>query len=252
MSIDCPTPSLELITRKYRVFGTWGKISLVSTSKRTTSHGVCTSRRGPESSDHIQLRPCSVRVEKCYPAPGLFWDVEKVTLQDETVELHYSGVVIHETIKFKSESVVKSLSKSVDNCNQSLPQGFQELDKHTNVHENKDDFNPHLPNVSRSGEEDYKFKPRERKVNCFKCDRKFQNTDKMRKHALTHFGHLYDVLPSKKPFSCPLCRQVSSKRSLLLAHYALAHRKVLQLTDTTPEDWKFGVGKRKEVPLDYK
>merc|ERR1712142_57855 len=170
-----------------------------------------------------------------------------------TVELHYSGVVIHETIK-ETESVVKSLSKSVDNCNQSLPQGFQELDEHTHVLENKDDFNNHLSNVLRISEEDYKKPPERnlRNVNCFKCDRKFQYTNKMRIHALTHFGHLYNVLPNKKPFSCPICRQVSSKRSILLQHYALGHRKVLQLTDTAPEDWKFGERKREEVPLNTK
>jgi len=252
MSIDCPPPSLEILTRKFRVFPSWGKISLVSTPRRTISQVVCTSRRGPDSSAQIQLRPCSVRVEKCFPAPGLFWDVQKVTLQDETVELHYSGVVIHEAIKFESETLVKSLSKSEENCKPSLPQGFHEIDKHSSaLLENKDNSNHHLSNVSRINDENYKFRPPGRilgEVNCFKCDRKFQNINTMQKHALTHFRHLYDALPNKEPFLCPICPQVRSRRYLLLRHYALGHRKVLELTDTTSEDWKFGVRKGEEVP----
>jgi len=236
MSVDCPPTSLQLMTRKYRVFASCGKISL--------SQVVCTPRQRPESSDQIQIRPCSVKVQNCHPTPGLFWDVEKVTLKDETVELHYSGVVIDETEEFENESLVKCLSKYEDDCNRPLPQRFQKFDKHKNALESKD---YHMSKFSTISEEDDKFKIPGRNVKCFKCDRKFQNTKNMRQHALTHFASLYDVLPNKKPFSCPICGQVSSKRYRLLLHYALGHRKVLQLTDTRLEDWKFSERKIEEI-----
>lgn len=83
---------------------------------------------------------------------------------------------------------------------------------------------------------------------CPKCGIKFLKSVKrsnIQNHILTHYHDVfYDLLPHKNPYSCPICDKTHIKRRNLIRHYAFAHKKVFQLTDSTPADW-FMV--RKEV-----
>jgi len=77
------------------------------------------------------------------------------------------------------------------------------------------------------------------RFSCPKCDFKFIGRSRVQYHILTHYHDVFtDVLPHKKPFICPVCDKefVNDKRGLI-RHYAFIHRRVFQLTDTTPADW---------------
>jgi len=168
------------------------------------------------------IRPCSVRLKRYQPSPGLFWEVEKVEHNDETV-LHYNGVVIKEISKGNSE--VKSQKKTRRDLNSRRRAKL--IDQ--------------VPVVG-VGERQIKVMDVNHKelFSCPKCDKKFRKRWDMRKHAVFHFRNLfYELLPDKEPFSCPVCQMICSRKQTLMRHYALGHKKVLQLTDLTPEDLKF-------------
>ena len=82
---------------------------------------------------------------------------------------------------------------------------------------------------------------------CPKCEKKFQKKTIMRNHAVIHYKHLmYELLPDKAPFCCPICSISFDQRRTLMRHFALGHKKVFQLTDLIPEDLEFKRKKRNQ------
>ena len=121
MSIDHCLPPHEPQLRKYRAPSSWGKISPKWRDIQIPKEGKdelsdCSDSRKVKSGvgywnqGHVNIRPCSVRLKKYHSSTGLFWEVEQVKVQDETVELHYNGVAIQEVNEVKSE--VRSLKKT--------------------------------------------------------------------------------------------------------------------------------------------
>jgi len=252
MSIDCCLPPHEPQIRKYRAPSSWGKIRLEWRDMHIPKEGLdevlnCGDSRKVEKSGveywnqgEVNIRPCSVRLERYQSSTGLFWEVEKVKLQDETVELQYNGVAIQEINEVKSE--VQNLKKKTSrnsNCRGPARSG----DRTTKMFTSKDrkpvcGGGEPLIEASHMNEKH----PNENIGNfsCPKCDKKFQTSSNMRHHAVSHYKHLlYDLLPDKAPFCCPICSVSHDRRQALMRHYAYGHEKVFQLTDLTPEDLKF-------------
>jgi len=180
------------------------------------------------------IRPCSVRLKRFKPSQGLFWEVEKVKLKDETI-LQYSGIVVQEIIKAKSE--VQSLKTKRDctsrrrgKLKDRAPDMFKGTGVQSVVGDGDCQIKADLVNVKDPSETLLEN-------SCPKCDRKFRERWDMRTHALSHYKHLfYPLLPDKKPFICPVCQKIWSQKQDLMRHYALGHKMVFQLTDLTPED----------------
>jgi len=90
-----------------------------------------------------------------------------------------------------------------------------------------------LPNnVNNVGrEEDGRF-------SCPKCGFKFIKRHYVQSHMLTHYHDVFhDVLPHKKPFNCPICGKMHMSWRALIRHYAFTHKKVFELTDSSPAEW---------------
>lgn len=258
MSIDyCSTPH-ESQTRKYRTLSSWGKISLKWRDIKIPMQGKDVLSL-PSGSGKIEdngvgcwnmrlgnIRTCSVRLKRYKPSPGLFWDVEKVKLKDETV-LKYNGIVIQEIDKVKSE--VKSQMKTRRDANSRrrarLGDLAPDLIKGIGVKSVDGDGEPQI----KAGLVNNKDPSKTREFfYCPKCDKKFRKRWDMRKHVLSHYKQLfYSLLPDKEPLCCPVCQMSCSCRQTLMRHYALGHNKVFQLTDLTPEDLKF-TRKKCETP----
>lgn len=231
MTIDyCSTP-YESQTRKYRTLPSWGQISLkwrrdIKIPMQGKDKLSCPSGSGKIEDNGVvcwnmrlgNIRPCSVRLKRYHPSPGLFWDVEKVKLKDETV-LNYNGIVIQEINKAKSE--VKSPKKTRRDSNSRRRRRKGDLAPDADLVNNKD------PSKAQEF------------FSCPKCDKKFRMRWDMRKHVLSHYKELfYALLPDKEPFCCPVCQHICGRRQSLMRHYALGHHKVFQLTDLAPEDLK--------------
>ena len=56
-------------------------------------------------------------------------------------------------------------------------------------------------------------------------------------HVLSHFYKtFYSLLPSSRPYKCPMCQQVSRDKVCMTRHYAYGHQKIYEITDVTPQD----------------
>ena len=74
-------------------------------------------------------------------------------------------------------------------------------------------------------------------LKCSKCLLGFDDIGSARTHVLSHYHQVFfNVLPDRKPFPCPICAKVHRDRITLIRHYALAHKKVFEMTDLTRED----------------
>jgi hypothetical protein len=95
----CPPPR-EPVLRRCRVPDMLGKIRVDFNRNHVLS--MPSDRLDNENSpisdqSKIILTPCSVKVEKCkLSSSSLVWDVEKVLLEDQTVQLLYHGVKVRE------------------------------------------------------------------------------------------------------------------------------------------------------------
>jgi hypothetical protein len=64
----------------------------------------------------------------------------------------------------------------------------------------------------------------EQSLDCYNCGKDCKNRAELKHHVLSHFyPEFYAVLPSGKPFSCPVCSNVSRDRISLVRHYAFVH-----------------------------
>ena len=64
---------------------------------------------------------------------------------------------------------------------------------------------------------------------CRFCDEIKSNALNLRNHALNHFKEpLLKLLPSKKPFKCPICENSSRDLTTLLRHYGFSHKMVFE------------------------
>ena len=71
---------------------------------------------------------------------------------------------------------------------------------------------------------------------CCKCGIKCKDLCHLKKHILSHYyKNFYDVLPSNKPYECPVCAKTHRDRITLVRHFAFTHNKVFVMTDLTPE-----------------
>jgi len=79
---------------------------------------------------------------------------------------------------------------------------------------------------------------------CPKCKQICKDNSNLRNHVLSHYYHVfYDILPTCKPFECPICGNSSRDRITMVRHYAFTHKKFFEMTDVTPEDLAgFGSG----------
>ena len=78
---------------------------------------------------------------------------------------------------------------------------------------------------------------------CFKCGEICKNLGNLKNHVLSHYYKVfYDVIPDSKPFKCPIpiCDNYPTRdRISLIRHFAFFHGKLFEMTDLTPEDFKF-------------
>ena len=59
---------------------------------------------------------------------------------------------------------------------------------------------------------------------CYNCGKDCKNRAELKHHVLSHFyPEFYARLPSSKPFSCPVCANVSRDRISLVRHFAFVH-----------------------------
>jgi len=146
----------------------------------------------------LVLKPCSVRVERCkLSSSSLVWGVEKVKLEDETVQLVYHGVRVREG----------------------------DLDEGISDKKDEEQISVLLEN-SRS-----------LSLKCPKCDQVFNDKRSLVCHTVSHYYQLFfKVLPNMKPFPCPICEKLHKHRVTLARHYAITHAKIYEMTDLTPED----------------
>ncbi len=68
-------------------------------------------------------------------------------------------------------------------------------------------------------------------LQCLKCDAMCKDLSHLKNHLLSHFyPEFYALLPSSKPFPCPICEKEFRDRISLLRHYAFAHDKAYEVT----------------------
>ena len=71
---------------------------------------------------------------------------------------------------------------------------------------------------------------------CCKCGLVCKDLSHLKNHILSHFyQNFYAVLPSNKPYECPVCSKLNRDRITLTRHYAFTHNKLFEMTDLTPE-----------------
>jgi len=78
---------------------------------------------------------------------------------------------------------------------------------------------------------------------CFKCGKVCKNLSNLKNHVLSYYYQVFfDVLPDREPYLCPHpdCnnRPPSRDRITLVRHFAFYHRKLFEMTEVTPEDFK--------------
>jgi len=83
----------------------------------------------------------------------------------------------------------------------------------------------------------------ENNFDCYNCGKDCKNRAELKHHVLSHFyPEFYARLPSSKPFSCPVCANVSRDRISLVRHFAFVHEEIYkyctkeQLTNSKGED----------------
>jgi len=83
----------------------------------------------------------------------------------------------------------------------------------------------------------------ENNFDCYNCGKDCNNRRELKHHVLSHFyPEFYARLPSSKPFSCPVCANVSRDRISLVRHFAFVHEEIYkyctkeQLTNGKGED----------------
>ena len=70
---------------------------------------------------------------------------------------------------------------------------------------------------------------------CCKCGLVCKDLSHLKNHILSHYySNVYAVLPSNKPFECPVCSKLNRDRITLTRHYAFTHNKLFEMTDLTP------------------
>ena len=162
----------------------------------------------------IMLTPCSVRVEKCkLSSSALVWDVEKVLMEDQTVQLLYQGVKVREGA---TEEDVGTMEDENIEANSEEPK--------IGLHERNCELGGYL---------------------CPKCGQAFKDKTAVKRHVLSHYYHIFfSVLTNSKPFPCPMCGKLNRDRIVLARHYAFTHKKIFDMTELTPEDLSLpGTGK---------
>jgi len=66
---------------------------------------------------------------------------------------------------------------------------------------------------------------------CPKCNQVCKDNANLKNHLLSHFYlQFYELLPSSKPYPCPVCEKPSRDRITLVRHYAFSHNKALEVT----------------------
>lgn len=282
MNIDyVSSPSFYInLTNRFRVPQGYGKIK-IDLSKGDNIFHLSGPRSGNDQESEI--KPCFVRLKNCRASrrSGLFWQVKKVKLQDNTVELQYDGVEIEKTeAKVKADTrhlMLRQEGELLENenlhtcgkCGYST-KTLKYYRSHMLTHYTEV-FNKVLPRtkpficplcykthsvrldllrhyavhgkvfeMTNLTPDELKYPKKNQSFDCLKRDRKFKNRLNMRRHLLTHYYNIiFKILPTTKPFVCPVCERTFCDRLTLARHYAFKHRKVFQLTDSTPEDWKW-------------
>ena len=83
---------------------------------------------------------------------------------------------------------------------------------------------------------------------CCKCGLVCKDLSHLKNHILSHFyQNFYAVLPSNKPYECPVCSKLNRDRITLTRHYAFTHNKLFELTDLTPEMLGSGAGVKRNL-----
>ena len=97
LDYSSPVPP-EPVSRRCRVVPDlwWGKISLDWSNNPAQGRARLQSTQVSEDNKWV-VKPCSVRVERCnLSSSSLVWGVEKVKLEDQTVQLLYHGVRVRD------------------------------------------------------------------------------------------------------------------------------------------------------------
>ena len=72
---------------------------------------------------------------------------------------------------------------------------------------------------------------------CRVCQEIKSNASNLRNHALNHFKEpLLKLLPTSKPFKCPICNNPNRDQTTLLRHFAFSHKMVFEYA--TEDDFK--------------
>ena len=67
---------------------------------------------------------------------------------------------------------------------------------------------------------------------CCKCGLVCKDLSHLKNHILSHFyQNFYAVLPSNKPYECPVCSKLNRDRITLTRHYAFTHNKLFEMTE---------------------
>ena len=86
-------------------------------------------------------------------------------------------------------------------------------------------------------------------IQCLKCDAMCRDVTHLKNHLLSHFYQdFYVLLPSAKPFPCPICEKESRDRITLLRHYAFAHDKAQEVTGYDFKSLGGGPVRRRTAP----
>ena len=173
----------------------WGKISNPVLS--TSSERLEKENNPVSDQSKTILTPCSVRVERCkLSSSTLVWDVEKVLMEDQTVQLLYHGVKVREGASDEEVGIME--------------------DKNIEVQENIFKLGGYLcPKCGQA----FKNRPLMKKH--------------LLSH---YYQIFFSALPNSKPFTCPICGKLNRDRIVLARHYAFFHKKIFEMTELTPED----------------
>jgi len=273
-------------SRRYKVPDMWGKIRMdwISNHALAKRHEGESSQISEDSKN--LLTPCSVKIKRCKPSSSsLVWDVQKIKLEDQTVQLLYHGVRVRDRAQgeeveipeinennskefhqhkcptcgqwfgFKDNSNLRShvmshyyhlffkvlpASKPFpcpicgkvnrDRCTLARHYAFT----HEKIFDMTDLSPGDLPVIAKWRETDDQTKY----YKCPICGYYVRDTSNtcLRFHILTHFYQVFfEVLPKRKPFSCPICGKISRNKISLARHYAFLHKKIFEVTDLSHE-----------------
>ena len=133
----------------------------------------------------------------------IVWDVDKVLMEDQTVQLLYHGVMVREGASDEKVGLMK--------------------DENIEVHEKIFKLGGYLcPKCGQA----FKDRPLMKKH--------------LLSH---YYQIFFSVLPNSKPFPCPICGKLNRDRIVLARHYAFFHKKIFDMTELTPGDLPLGKGR---------